>query len=127
MHKKTIVAAVMAACALAVTPLLAQDKRAGVPHIDWTLNKTGVPLEREAVIVVSDTSGKPLTGAEIDIVLDMPSMPGAHRMPPVRAIPTAQPGSYSARFTLEMAGEWSARIEMKSPQLLKLSRKFRAD
>lgn len=127
MLRRTMGAALLAACALTAAPLLAKDKPAGALRIDWTLKKTGVPLEREALLVINDSAGKPVAGAEIDIVLDMPSMPGAHRMAPVRAKPTAQPGSYSARFTLEMAGEWSARIEMKAPQKLKVSRRFRAD
>lgn len=119
--------AVLAAAALISLPLLAQQHGAGAASISWTVKKTGKPLEREATLVVSDRAGKPLTAAEIEVSLDMPSMPGAHRIAAVRALPTSTPGVYAARFQLEMAGEWTARIEMKSPERLKMFRKFRAE
>lgn len=127
MHRRTIAKTVLSAMMVIAAPLPAQDKGRHGPSIEWTLKKTGAPLEREAVLVVKDAVGKPVVGAQIEVNLNMPSMPDAHRMPAVRAQPTSTPGSYVARFTLEMAGEWSARIEMKSPQRLKVTRKFRAD
>lgn len=119
--------AVLAAAALISLPLLAQQRGGGAASIAWTVKKTGKPLERVATLVVSDRAGKPLTAAEIEVSLDMPSMPGAHRIPAVRALPTSTPGVYAARLQLEMAGEWTARIEMKSPERLKMFRKFRAE
>lgn len=116
----------MATCALAAPPLGAQTAAAG-PSIAWTVRKTGRALEREATIVALDAGGRPLAGADIEVSVEMASMPGAHHVRPVTARPTATPGTYTARFALEMAGEWTARIDVKAPQKARFFRKFHAD
>ncbi len=39
-------------------------------------------------------SGKPVSGAEVSVGADMPSMPMAHNVKPVKAKPGAAPGEY---------------------------------
>jgi hypothetical protein len=60
-------------------------------------------------------SGKPVSGAEISVGADMPSMPMVHNVKPVKAVPTNQPGEYLARIELEMHGEWALKLSVRSP------------
>lgn len=100
---------------------------AGSLSLEWTLKKTGKPLEREAVLTVTDKQGQPVSGASIEVNVDMPSMPMMHKVPKAIAEPAGQPGLYRTRFTLEMAGEWAAQIEVKSPVRTKVIKKFNVD
>lgn len=60
-------------------------------------------------------SGKPVSGADVSVGADMPSMPMAHNVRPVRAQPGKVPGEYTARLELEMFGEWAVRLNVRSP------------
>jgi hypothetical protein len=60
-------------------------------------------------------SGKPVSGAEVSVGADMPSMPMAHNVKPVRAKPGAKPGEYEARIELEMFGEWALKLNVRGP------------
>jgi hypothetical protein len=95
--------------------------------IDWSLVRTAKPLERHALISVRDSQGQPVVGARIEVSVDMPSMPMMHKVPMVVAEPTAESGSYLARFTLEMPGEWAAQIEMIEPRRAKTVKRFQVD
>jgi hypothetical protein len=124
-----MVAAAAAGLALGISlfvPTAAQQTQNNHP-IDWSLAKTDKPLEREALITVKDPHGQPVLGARIEVTVDMPSMPMMHKVPMVVAEPAAEPGTYQARFTLEMAGEWVAQIEMKQPQRAKIVKRFKVD
>ena len=59
--------------------------------------------------------GQPLAGAEVTIGADMPSMPMAHNIKPVKAKPGKKPGVYEARLDLEMAGEWALKLRLSGP------------
>ena len=102
----------------------AQPKRL---TLNWTLTKTGKPLEREALITLTDAQDQPVSGASIELNVDMPSMPMMHAVPKTIAQPTGEPGRYKARFTLEMAGEWAAQIEIRNPGRTKVVKKFTVD
>jgi hypothetical protein len=56
--------------------------------------------------------GKPLSGAQLSVGADMPSMPMAHNVKPVKAKPGSQPGEYLARLELEMHGEWALKLRL---------------
>ena len=60
-------------------------------------------------------SGKPVNGAEVSVGADMPSMPMAHNVKPVKASAGATPGEYHARIALEMFGEWALRLNVRGP------------
>jgi hypothetical protein len=60
-------------------------------------------------------SGKPVTGAEVSVGADMPSMPMAHNVRPVKARPGKDPGQYTARLELEMFGEWAVKLNVRGP------------
>lgn len=105
------------ALAQAVTPVT----------VEWTLEKTKKALEREATLTVANGQGQPLSGATIEVNVDMPSMPMMHKVPKVIAEPAGEPGRYKARFTVEMAGAWAAQIEVKGPVRAKVIKKFNVD
>jgi hypothetical protein len=57
-----------------------------------------------------------ITGAEVSILADMPSMPMAHNVAPVSAAPIGgEPGIYGFRIKLEMQGEWALKIGVNKP------------
>lgn len=57
-----------------------------------------------------------VTGAEVMVSADMPSMPMAHNVRPVSAAPiSGEPGVYGFRLHLEMQGEWALKIGVNKP------------
>jgi hypothetical protein len=60
-------------------------------------------------------AGAPLAGAQVTIGADMPSMPMAHNVRPVKAKPGKRPGEYRARLELEMLGEWAVKLRLGGP------------
>ena len=60
-------------------------------------------------------NGQPLPGAEISVGADMPSMPMAHNVKPVKAKPGKAPGEYQAQLDLEMLGEWAVKLRLGGP------------
>jgi hypothetical protein len=45
----------------------------------------------------------------------MQSMPMMHNVRPVPATPGAQAGTYQARLTLEMHGDWALQLNLSGP------------
>jgi YtkA-like len=88
------------------TPVMAQRVRAdldcapakGLMTYDCTIQLT--------------RDGKPLEGVEMTVGADMPSMPMAHNVKPVKATRGDKPGEYRARIELEMAGEWAVKLRL---------------
>jgi YtkA-like len=56
-----------------------------------------------------------IAGVQITMSADMPSMPLAHTVRPVRAQATKTPGEYRARLELEMTGEWAVKLRLAGP------------
>ena len=65
--------------------------------------------------IVLERGGQPLAGAQVTVGADMPSMPMAHNIKPVKAKPTSKPGEYQARLDLEMTGEWAVKLRIAGP------------
>lgn len=57
----------------------------------------------------------PMDGVQVTMSADMPSMPMAHQVRPVKAQPTKKPGEYRARLELEMTGEWAVKLRLAGP------------
>jgi hypothetical protein len=72
---------------------------------------TGVDFVYDCVIRLTP----PVTGVQITVGADMPSMPMAHQVRPVRAKPGKMPGEYHARLDLEMQGEWAVKLRLSGP------------
>ena len=60
-------------------------------------------------------AGQPLERLEITVGADMPSMPMAHNVKPVKAKAGRLPGEYLARLDLEMQGEWAVKLRLGGP------------
>ena len=94
---------------LAAVPAAAQGTRA---ELDCTF--TGTDYVYDCVVRLA-RGGTPLAGAQLSIGADMPSMPMAHNVKPVKAKPGKKPGDYEARLDLEMAGEWAVKLRLSGP------------
>ena len=99
---------------VAVFSLLAFSAHAQGIKADLDCRFTGTDFVYDCVIRLA-RAGAPLGGAEISIGADMPSMPMAHNLKPVKARPGKKPGDYEARLDLEMAGEWAVKLRLSSP------------
>ena len=91
---------------LAALPAAAQGTRA---ELDCKF--TGKDFVYDCVVHLA-RGGAPLAGVELSIGADMPSMPMAHNIKPVKAKPGKKPGDYEARLDLEMAGEWALKLRL---------------
>ena len=71
------------------------------------------PLEYDCTVKLFDRrSGEALTGVDVTVGADMPSMPMAHNVKPVKAVPGDAPGTYRARIELEMHGDWTVKVDL---------------
>jgi hypothetical protein len=87
------------------------------PHVDLSCQPTEVSLTYLCTMTITDPAGSPVDGAEVTLSADMPSMPMAHNVTPVKAQPVSgQPGSYQGRLVLEMTGEWVVRLRFEAPR-----------
>ena len=93
-------------CAL---PAYAQRAQA-----ELTCRFTGTDFVYDCLIRLS-RGGQPLPGAQITVGADMPSMPMAHNVKPVKAKPAQKPGEYQAKLDLEMQGEWAVKLRLAGP------------
>lgn len=59
--------------------------------------------------------GKPLSGAQMSVGADMPSMPMAHNLKPVKARPGTRAGEYLVRLDLDMPGDWAVKLRISGP------------
>jgi hypothetical protein len=57
----------------------------------------------------------PMQDVQVTLGADMPSMPMAHQVKPVKTKPTKTPGEYRGRLELEMPGEWAVRLRLAGP------------
>jgi len=57
-------------------------------------------------------AGVPVTGVDVSIGADMPSMPMAHNVRPVKAQPASAPGEFVVMLELEMHGEWAVKVQL---------------
>jgi hypothetical protein len=72
------------------------------------LPPSGTTLQYDCSIMLTNArTSEPLGGVTLTVGADMPSMPMMHNVRPVAATPGAQAGTYQARLTLEMHGDWA--------------------
>jgi hypothetical protein len=114
---------------LAVAPLLLFALAAAAaerPKVDLGCLPTGERLVYDCTIRLQDArTRQPINHVEIVIAADMPSMPMAHNVRPVQAAAGQEAGTYRARLTLEMHGDWALRIDVTRPvrdRIIKLMR-----
>jgi len=102
-------------------PVLAQRTDAGLK-----CKYSGTDFIYDCVIRLS-RGGEPLSGAQVSVGADMPSMPMAHSIKPVKARPGTKPGEYEARLDLEMQGEWAVKLRISGPVRDRVVKKVRFD
>jgi hypothetical protein len=113
--------ALLALCGIAA-PALAQRLDA---EVDCRPTKHDLVYDCRFVLKEAKT-GKPVSGAELAVGADMPSMPMAHNVKPAKAAPGAAPGEYTARIELEMYGEWALKLDVRKPVRDRIVKKFDA-
>jgi hypothetical protein len=73
-------------------------------------------LQYDCVIKVANArTNEPLSGLTLTIGADMPSMPGVHFLRPEVATEDSDKGTYRARVTLEMHGDWALQLNLSGP------------
>ena len=60
-------------------------------------------------------SGQAIEAADFKVSADMPRMPMAHNVKPIKPEPTATSGTYQGKLHLEMTGEWLLKMEFQKP------------
>jgi hypothetical protein len=96
---------------LALLPCAAPAQRA---QADLRCQHAGTDFVYDCIIRLT-TNNEPLKGAQITVSADMPSMPMAHNVRPVKAKPGKTAGEYLARLDLEMPGEWAVKLRLSGP------------
>jgi hypothetical protein len=113
--------AAFAALLLASTPALAAETSA-----DVACKPTAKSLVYACTITLRDGAGGPaLQGIDLTVGADMPSMPMAHNVRPVKAKPGPAPGTYEAELELEMHGDWAVRLRLAGPRTDLVVRRLR--
>ena len=70
-------------------------------------------LQYDCVVKLANArTNEPLAGLTLTIGADMPSMPGVHFLRPEVATEDADKGTYRARITLEMHGDWALQLNL---------------
>ena len=87
-------------------PVLAQK-------IEATLSckSTGTDFVYDCMIQLS-RAGQPIEGVTITVGADMPSMPMAHNVKPIKATPGKRAGEYEVKLDLDMLGEWAVKLRL---------------
>ena len=105
----SLAALALSAALMAGGPALAGERVAA----DVSCTPAAERLTYDCTIMLKGKkSGDPVEGAEIIVRADMPSMPLAHNVRPVKAAPASMPGHYITTLELEMLGEWALTLDV---------------
>lgn len=87
---------------------------AGPYRVDVVTDPAVVPIGKANLLVkITDSSGKPVTGATVRGIAQMPGMPMGEREQ--TALPGDQAGTYRIPASFAMAGGYEAKISISSP------------
>ncbi|MFO0988990.1 MAG: FixH family protein [Alphaproteobacteria bacterium] len=90
-------------------PAAAQERM----DADVSCTRVGQTMQYDCLLMLKGKlTGHPIQGAGIVVGADMPSMPMAYNIKPVKAEATGKPGEYRFR-TLDMHGEWALKIRLR--------------
>lgn len=113
MKMKTIIGTLALSLAFTITPTLAQSGLAAA----LACEPEEARLAYLCTIHITDqASGDAVDGLAIQVKADMPSMPLAHNIPPVRARTTNDAGVYEFPITLDMYGRWAFSMTIAGPR-----------
>ena len=96
------------------------------PQVDLQCEAFGMGPQLECTVRLR-LSGAPLAGAQVTLGASMPSMPMAHTVKPVAAVPTGQPGEYRGQLELQMNGVWAVQVDVAGPVRDRVVRPLRID
>jgi len=114
----------VAMAAIVAFPMVATAGERATANV--SCKETAKKLVYDCMIMLSGRKSKqPLTGASIMVKADMPAMPMAHNVKPVKAMPMGKPGMYHAKLHLEMYGEWALKMTVSGPTRDVVIRKVR--
>lgn len=94
--------------------LVSQEAFAQKTEASLNCKFTGKEFVYDCAIQIK-RDAQPLSGLNVLVSADMPSMPMAHNVKPVKAKPGKAPGEYQARLDLEMSGEWAVKLRLAGP------------
>ena len=114
------------ACCIALLALVTGAFAAPRPEVDLQCVAHGSGPQLECTARVT-TGGAPLNAAKLTLGASMPSMPMAHSVKPVPALPTGRPGEYRATLQLEMNGDWAVQLDLAGPPRERIVRVLRVD
>ncbi|MEQ8967417.1 MAG: FixH family protein [Azospirillaceae bacterium] len=90
-----------------------------------TCASTGKALVHDCTFTLTDAAnGAPVEDAAFTVHPMMPSMPMAHNVRPVEAVPGDAPGTYEARIPLEMTGTWRLELRLTAPHEITLGNRL---
>jgi hypothetical protein len=96
-----------AALLLMALPAAAAER----PKVDIACIPGGGKLVYDCTFVVRDArTGKPVN--DVDVVIEAEMMSTERSLPPMRAAATGGPGTYRARLTLAVHGNWTLRLRL---------------
>ncbi len=107
-----------AACAAAAIAMLLLGGAAGAQaqvraKADVACKPAVEKLHYECIFKLANArTSEPLSGLGLMVGADMPSMPAAHNVRPVKATEEDEKGTYKARIVLEMYGDWALRLDL---------------
>ncbi len=81
---------------------------------DMQCKPSGKDLIYDCVIRLARAE-QPVSGAQLTVAPDMPTMPGEHKGKPIKARPGKGPGEYLVRLDLDMMGEWDLKLRLSGP------------
>jgi len=94
-------------CAALLAPFACGAQTRG----DVQCKPSGKDLVYDCVVRLA-RADQPVTGAQLTVSPEMPSMPGEHSAKPVKARPGKGPGEYLVRLDLDMLGEWDLKLRL---------------
>ena len=110
--RTSIAGLVLSAMIMAGGPALAGERVAADISCEAAAERLAYDCK---IMLKGKKSGEPVEGAEVVIKADMSSMPLAHNVRPVMAVPGSMPGHYTATLELEMLGEWALTLDVSGP------------
>ena len=114
------------ACCIALLAPATSALAAARPKVDLqcVAHGSGPLLDCTAHVAAG---GAPLNAAKLTLGASMPSMPMAHTVKPVPAMPTGRPGEYRGTLQLEMNGDWAVQVDIAGPPRERIVRVLRVD
>ena len=114
------------ACCITLLAVGSGARSASRPEVDLqcVAHGSGPRLDCTARVTVG---AAPLGAAKLTLGASMPSMPMAHTVKPVPAMPTGRPGEYRGTLQLEMNGDWAVQVDLAGPPRERIVRVLRVD